>query len=489
MYRELLIIIEEEDTTIALMDDRQLSEIYFQQSPSKHLIGNIYKGVVENVLPGMQAAFVDIGLEKNSFLYVDDVLPPTRLDEETVSSQRHSIDELLKVGQEVLVQVFKEPYGSKGARVTMQYTLPGRYLVLLPNDNYIAVSRRIEDNCKRERLKELVKEILPKEMGVIIRTVAENVGQEELAADLKLLVKQWRRIQGKSVKSPPLALIHRDLDLLKRIIRDTNAADLERIVVNSWETAEKVKELIIALAPTLLQEVIVRDDVDLFDEYDIFGQMEKALRRKVWLKSGGYIVFDQMEALTAVDVNTGKYVGSNDLSETIFKTNAEAAVEIARQLRLRNIGGIIIVDFIDMENIADKQKLLALMETELKKDRTRVTLMGMTQLGLIEMTRKKIGHDISHDAEKECPFCAGKGRIFSEETMVRFLKRQIEQQARQTDADTIYVEANPLVVACLAGMRGRYLNDLEQKINKKIIVTSNENQSYEQSVVRPQFDD
>ncbi len=488
MYRELLIIIEEEDTTIALMDNRQLSEIYFQQSPSKHLIGNIYKGVVENVLPGMQAAFVDIGLEKNSFLYVDDVMPPTRLAEEE-SYQKRSIDELLKAGQEILVQVFKEPYGSKGARVTMQYTLPGRYLVLLPNDSYIAISRRIEDSGERERLKDLVKEILPKDMGVIIRTVAENVGQDELAGDLKLLIKQWRRIQGKAVKSPPLALIHRDLDLIKRIIRDTNAADIDRIVVNSQETAEKVNEFISSLAPTLHQEVIVRNDVDLFDEYDIFGQLEKALRRKVWLKSGGYIVIDQMEALTAIDVNTGKYVGSNDLAETIYKTNAEAAVEVARQLRLRNIGGIIIVDFIDMEDLADKQKLLELMESELKKDRTRVTLMGMTQLGLIEMTRKKIGHDISHDAEKECPFCSGKGRVFSEETMVRFLKHQIIKQSKQTEADTIYVETNPLVESYLSGMRGRFLHALEKKINKKIIFKSNEDQSYEQSIVRPQFDE
>ena len=415
MYREMLVKIEKGDTSVAFVADRQLTEIHLPREQEEQLLGNIYLGRVENVLPGMQAAFVDIGQPRNCFLYVEDAyLPSTVYGGKPVLGKPASekqITDLVKKNQQVTVQVFKEPSGTKGARVTMQPSLPGRYLVLLPCGDYIAVSRRIEDEEERERLKEMVKEALPGTMGAIIRTVAAGATQEVLSADIRLLVKEWHRVQGLASKVQAPTLLHRDLELLKRIIRDTNNGDIERIVCNSQETAETVVDVIAAISPSLTSPITVSDYNDLFAAYDIYEQTEKALRRKVWLKSGGYIVFDQTEALNAIDVNTGKYVGECSLHDTVLKTNLEAVTEIARQLRLRNLGGIIIVDFIDMEKQEDKDILLDALIEELKKDRIRVTVMGMTQLGLVEMTRKKVGQELSAVVEKECPVCGGKGRV------------------------------------------------------------------------------
>lgn len=415
--REILIHNKGDDVAVALVEDRQLREIYLTRPNQQQLLGNIYLGQVENVLPGMQAAFVSIGLEKNSFLYVEDALPPRRAqlaapaERPQEQSGQRSISDLVKKGQQVVVQVFKEPAGTKGARVTMQPSLPGRYLVLLPTADYIAVSRRIVDEAERERLRALIRGELPEHMGAIIRTVAEHAEQEMLAGDLKMLLREWRRIQGRAVKASPPALLHHDYDLLIRLIRDTNPADVDRILVGDAETYDKVNDIIAATAPALTPCLTLKESRNLFLDYDIYSQMERALRRKVWLKSGGYIIIDQMEALTAVDVNTGKYVGESNLNDTVFKTNMEAVTEIVRQLRLRNIGGIVIIDFIDMDQPEDKQRLLQALEEEVKQDRVRVTVMGMTQLGLVELTRKKIGHDLSMSIEKECPHCGGKGKI------------------------------------------------------------------------------
>lgn len=417
MYREMLIKIENGDTSIAFVADRQLTEIHLPREQDEQLLGNIYLGRIENVLPGMQAAFVDIGQPRNCFLYVEDAyLPPTVYGGKPIMGKpigEKQITDLVKKNQQVIIQVFKEPSGTKGARVTMQPSLPGRYLVLLPCGDYIAISRRIEDEDERERLKVMVKEALPSNMGAIIRTVAAGATQEVISADIRLLVKEWRRIQGLAAKVQPPTLIHRDLELLKRIVRDTNTGDIDRIVCDSQETAETVADVIAAIAPSLDSPITVSDNDDLFAGYCIHEQVEKALRRKVWLKSGGYIVFDQTEALNAIDVNTGKYVGECSLHDTVLKTNLEAVTEIARQLRLRNLGGIIIVDFIDMEKQEDKDLLLEALIEELKKDRIRVTVMGMTQLGLVEMTRKKVGQELSAVIEKECPVCNGKGRILA----------------------------------------------------------------------------
>ncbi|MDO4581095.1 MAG: Rne/Rng family ribonuclease [Bacillota bacterium] len=415
MTKEMLVRFDGADTVIAYIEDGQLAEISLPRADNQYLLGNIYLGEVENVLPGMQAAFVDIGLEKNSFLYVDDAVtaaPPGSAAEE--GKGERSITELVKPRQQVIVQVFKEPAGTKGARVTLQPSLAGRFVVLLPCGDYIAVSRRIEDEQQREQLKELVRETLPANMGAIVRTVAAEADGAQLAAELKALLKKWRRIQGSALKAQPPSLLYQDFDQLKRAIRDGNPQDLDAIVVEDEQAYARVAETIAEIAPALGDKLRLRESRNLLADYNIEEQLERALKRKVWLKHGGYIIFDQMEALTVIDVNTGKYVGERNLQDTVFKTNMEAMTEIARQLRLRNIGGIIVVDFIDMEDEQDKQKLLAAFEEELKKDRIRAAILGMTQLGLVEMTRKKIGHDLSAIIESECPHCGGKGRVLSE---------------------------------------------------------------------------
>lgn len=413
MHKELLIKMDKDESAYALLEDNVLVEAQFERNSSQRLAGNIYKGRVENVLPGMQAAFLNIGLEKNSFLYVDDIAAPA-------SGVPPHIDSLVKRGQDLLVQISKEPMGSKGARVTAEPSLPGRYLVLMPKHSHLAISRRIEKEAERGRLRLLIQEMLPPGMGAIIRTVAQGVEQKELALDLHLLLKQWKRILSKAIKSPSPCLIHRDISLLQRLARDTRAEDIDRILTDSPETLAKMQEICDDLAPDLKAKITTAKADDLFGHYRIAEQIDRALRRKIWLKSGGYIIIDQIEALTVVDVNTGKYVGGKDLAETMLTTNLEAVGEISRQLRLRNIGGIIIVDFIDMDDQISRQQLLNALEEELKKDRTRVTLLGMTQLGLIEMTRKKTGQSLSLVLEKECPLCRGRGRVFSEETNLSF---------------------------------------------------------------------
>ena len=416
MQREMLIKINNGESSVALTEDRQLSEVYLPRQDRQNLLGNIYLGRVENVLPGMQAAFIDIGLVKNSFLYVEDALSPGQVAGtvpvgEDPKLRARSITDMVRRDQHVMVQIFKEPFGTKGARVTMQPSLPGRYVVLLPKGDYIAVSRRIADETLRQQLKDLVRSHLPAGMGAIVRTVAADTGPETILSDLRYLLSQWQCIQEKAAKAAPPALLYSDSDLLQRVIRDTNGDEIDRILVGSKEEYDRVEDICNMVAPGLRSFLRLQETDDIFADYDIYTQLERALRRKVWLKSGGYIIFDQTEALTAIDVNTGKYVGEDNLADTVFKTNMEAVTEIARQLRLRNIGGIIIIDFIDMDNSEDRRKLLEALAEEVKNDRVRITVMGITQLGLVEMTRKKVGHSLSSVIEKECPTCAGRGRV------------------------------------------------------------------------------
>ncbi|MBQ1501443.1 MAG: Rne/Rng family ribonuclease [Firmicutes bacterium] len=418
--REMLIRLNGDEAAVAMTADRRLEELFLPRQKDQALLGNIYLGRVENVLPGMQAAFINIGLPKNSFLYVADALSPGQVsgaltEEELPKDRQRSISQVVKKDQQVMVQVFKEPFGTKGARVTMQPSLPGRYVVLLPKGDYIAVSRRIEDESERERLKELIHAELPEGMGAIVRTVAAVTEPAVILSDLRSLVKEWRRIQGRAAKAAPPQLLYSDSDLLRKVIRDTNPADIDRILVGSEEELAQVSEVCDIVAPALKNCLKLEKSSDIFADYDVYGQTERAMLRKVWLKSGGYIIIDRTEALTAIDVNTGKYVGKDNLAETVFATNMEAVEEIARQLRLRNIGGIVIIDFIDMDNAEDKKKLLDALSAAVKTDRVRVTVMGITQLGLVELTRKKVGHSLSSVIETECSVCGGKGRVIGGE--------------------------------------------------------------------------
>ncbi len=487
MLKEIIINAGEEETRVAVLEDKVLAEIYIERAVNQRLVGNIFKGRVENVLPGMQAAFVNIGLEKNAFLYVEDALP-TRMPHgngQDGSALGNNICDVLKPGQEVVVQIVKEPIGTKGPRVTTHITLPGRYLVLMPTVDYIGISRRIECEKERERLKELASQVKPEGMGVIVRTVAEGVEEEEISQDVALLNKLWRKVLSRAARGAAPNLVHRDLELIQRILRDVFTEDVDRLILDSRYEYEKVLDLLDVTDPHLKSKVFLDERENIFEDYGTEQEIEKALKRKVWLKCGGYLVIDQAEAMTAIDVNTGKYVGTTNLEDTVLKTNMEAAREIARQLRLRNIGGIVIIDFIDMTQESNRQGVLKALEEEIKKDKTKTNILGITQLGLVEMTRKKVRPSLAEVIQKPCPYCEGKGKVMSEETLGIYFKNQIYNMARKTSANTILVEVNPVVAARLIGSGGANLRELESKTGKSLYIRGSSGQHIESITIRP----
>lgn len=469
---EIIVDVSFEQTRVALLENEDLNEVYIERFGSKRNVGSIYKGRVENVLPGMQAAFVNIGLEKNAFLYVKDAF--VGYEDEYPDLGRNedvSIKDLLKKGQELTVQVIKEPLDGKGARVTTNITLPGRFMVLLPNANYVGISRRIESEEERNRLREIAHEIKPDNMGLIIRTASEEKDLQDFRYDLKVLLKLWGAIKKKGRTYNAPRIIHRDLNLVMRTVRDMFTRSIDRFVINSRTEYEKVLELLDIISPQLKERVVLFDkEYNIFDYYGVEPKIANALSRKVWLKSGGYIVIDKTEALTAIDVNTGRFVGSLDLKDTVFKTNLEATREIARQLRLRDIGGIIIVDFIDMDNGRDGKRVLEELKKHLKRDRTRSNVLGMTQLGLVEITRKKVGRRIDSILQKECPFCEGTGRVLSEETMVNRIERELKRVFSGSEAEAALIEAHPSVAALVIGSGGEHLARLEKQFQRHIYI-------------------
>jgi len=446
LSNELIVDIGAGENRVALLEDGELSEIYIERPDMERMIGNIYRGKVSSVLPGMQAAFIDIGYEKNAFLYVGDVLAGRDYSEDDFEngnddksydekgnednsqddkafngtsstngasgSKPCNIADLLKPGQELTVQVTKEPLGSKGPRVTTNITLPGRYLVLLPNADYVGVSRRIENEGERSKLKQIAEELKPIGMGLIIRTASEGNEGQDFVEDLEFLLKLWESIRLGEQSGPVPRCIHRDLGLVYRAVRDLFTKDIDKFIINDKDQYAKVLELVQMLSPSLKRRVkYFSADGDMSEHYQLDARIRKALSRKIWLKCGGYLVIDRTEALTAIDVNTGKYVGARNLEDTVLKTNIEAAGEIAKQLRLRDIGGIIIIDFIDMNEQEHQQMVLDALRQALKRDRTKTTVVGMTGLGLIEMTRKKVKQELSTVLHIACPHCEGTGNM------------------------------------------------------------------------------
>ena len=455
--KEIIVDINPYQTRVVLLEDGSPSEIYIERRGRERLVGNIYKGKVQNVLPGMQAAFVDIGLERNAFLYAGDI-QIDRSDftfhgeQNDIKPAALNIKDIVKPGQEVMVQIVKEPVGTKGARVTTNITLPGRTLVLMPSVNYVGVSRRIEDEEERTRLKNTLEGITEEyKMGVIVRTAAEGKGEAEFRADMHFLARLWERIQQKSKLVSAPHLIHAEEPLVFRTIRDLFTPDIKRLVINDREFYEKVQVVAGILSPALREKVELYEGVpDMFDLLGLETAIEKALSRKVWMKNGGYIIIDQTEALTTIDVNTGKYVGTDNLQETITVTNCEAAKEIARQLRLRDISGIIIVDFIDMDEIADKERVLATLRAELQKDRTKSNVLGITQLGLVEMTRKKTRQCISHTLQSPCPYCGGDGKVLSHETVVLKARKQLMRMMATESSCDYLLRVHPHIAEIIA---------------------------------------
>jgi ribonuclease G len=466
---EILINVTPSEVRAALLENGVLQEVYVDRTASHGLISNVYNGRVSRVLPGMQAAFVDIGLERTAFLHVSDI---SGKNGAANSDDLPDIRELVREGDELLVQVVKDPLGNKGARLTTFITLPSRHLVLLPRSDTVGISARIEDEDERERLKTMVEELLEKrelDCGIIVRTVAEGAGRGALKKDLKYLLKLWDVVQQQCSKSGVRKLIHEDLSLPLRVLRDLVTSDVERILVDSKEEFEAMREFAGTFLPDvepMLEHYSRRRPI--FDLHGIEDEISKALDRKIPLKSGGYAIFDQTEAMTTVDVNTGGYVGHRNLEETIYRTNLEAAVAITRQLRLRNLGGIIIVDFIDMEEEDHRENLFKLFEQSMARDHARYQITPLSPLGLVEMTRKRTRESLQHILAEDCPSCEGRGFILTAESVCFEIFREIIRQSRQFEFDEALVLAHQDVIDLLLDEQADSLAELAEDTGKSI---------------------
>ena len=402
--KQMLISSSNGVSKVAILEGPTLVQYYSSENTGKSKVGNIYLGKVKNVLPGMEAAFVSFGEEKNGVLYVADI---------EGSTKNSKIENLLKADQEILVQVVKDAMGEKGARLTGQISLPGRYLVLIPNSKTKGISRRLADN-ERERLDKIIRKIKPNNFGVIVRTAAEGVSEESLKVDIEKLVEEWKTVSNYQSGDAP-KLIHKEPDVSIKVIREHLNSTFKKVLIDKKSQHDQVKEYVKLTSPEILDIVDHYDDqLGLFERYHIEDQIKKALDRKVWLPSGGHLIIDRTEALTVIDVNTGKFVGKNSLEETVYENNLEAAEEIARQLRLRDIGGIIVIDFIDMESQKKQQNLLNKFKQELAKDKTRTQVFDISRLGLVEMTRKNVAAGLIESFSDECEKCNGRGLIIND---------------------------------------------------------------------------
>lgn len=474
MGREIIANIEATETRVAVMEHETLVNLFVERS--EPVAGNIYKSRVNNVLPGMDAAFVDIGLERNAFLHVEDIRSQ-RLDGEEVEESfgKGAIAERLRPGQEILVQVTKEPMGSKGARVTTYVALPAHYLVLMPTVNYVGVSRRITSEPERKRLRQIADRIRPEGMGVIVRTAAEGAAESLLADDVAFLQQMWQRVleRARTAKAP--ALVYQDLKLIRRVVRDLFTEDVDRFVIDSPEEHGRVADLLGSFAPQLKERLVLHRDAEpVFEKYGVEREIDRALRRKVWLKSGGYIMIDRTEALTVIDVNTGKYVGKTDLASTILKNNLEAVGEIVRQITLRDIGGIILADFIDMEKEDHRKKVLDALHDAVQRDRAKLHVIDLTALGLVEITRKRVYQDLEEIMRVPCPYCEGRGRVLSPDTMAMRVRRELRKLTRTSKAPAILVEVHPQVSGALFREGAGWVRALEESCDKLLRVRGRE---------------
>src|SRR5499427_4862850 len=480
------------ETRVALVQDGYLGELYIERKRERGIAGNIYKGRVERVLSGMQAAFVNIGLEKSAYLHVSDVRgTPDDLkrlfsaesnrhddgdeDEEAADAARaHGgarIEDLLKEGQEIVVQVTKEPISTKGARTTRYISLPGRHLVFMPTVDHIGISRRIASDRERRRLREIVESMRPAGSGFIVRTVAENVSERELKSDMEFLIKLWNEVVRRAATGRCPSLIYNDLDLLLRTVRDLFTADVEKLIIDSRSEYERVKKFIAAFMPDFGGNIELYDGQDpIFDGFGIEIEIDRALERKVWLKSGGYLIVDEMEALTAIDVNTGRFVGKSSLEDTITKTNLEAAQEVAEQLRIRSIGGMIVVDFIDMDRPSNRDKVTRSFNEFLRRDRAKAAVTRISELGLIEMTRKRTRESLLHHLTEPCSHCEGKGYTKSRRTVTYEILRELRRSGNLVVGDTVIAEVHPDVAQLFATTDRQYLEDMEKRLQKRIVV-------------------
>ena len=487
MRREIIINASLSETRIALLEDKQLVEVMVERPEAVRRVGDIYKGRVNAVLPGMQAAFVDLGLEKSAFLHASDLTPSETdfddlfEDEDEVEDRRGGggrgrreepvprIEEALKKGQELLVQITKEPIGTKGPRVTTQVSLPGRFLVLMPGHEHIGVSRKIEDRGERARLKTLIREIRPKDSGVIVRTVGAEQGKREFQSDIRYLEQLWAKITKQSQRSKAPALLHQEMEFTTGLIRDIFNEDVDQLVIDSPEEHKSILKYLATYAPELRPRVkLYKGDAPIFDHFEIESEIEKAMERKVWLKKGGYITIDQTEALVAIDVNTGRFTGKKSQEETIVKTNLEAVAEIARQLRLRDLGGIIVLDFIDMEDEGNRKQVSDLLRQHLKRDRSRTKSFAVSELGLIEMTRQRQRPSLANFFNEDCPECEGTGKVLSLNSAALKIERMLRRVGQRSKEKQLILRVHPDVAVHLVEQNADRLGRLEKQYRYRV---------------------
>lgn len=498
MYRRLIVNVAEHETRVAIQEDGTLVELFVQRKDGADIAGNIFKGRVQRVLPGMQAAFVNIGLEQAAFLHVNDVIDDRyntigeyakefHLDEEkedetdqdqdsyplfeTGTTGEKHIEELIREGQEVLVHVAKSPIGTKGARVTSHISLPGRYLVLMPTSDHIGVSRKIEDEEERNRLKEMIGALREENVGYIARTASEGIDSRKMSREMKFLDNLWKNIRKRYQAASAPALLHKELDVSLRALRDLLTNEAEKLIIDSKSAYDTIKKFIETFMPSLKNSVELYEGSEpIFDAYNLEGDISRALQKKVWLKSGGYIVIEQTEALVAIDINTGRYVGKHNLEETILKTNLEALKEIAYQVRLRDIGGIIIIDFIDMEKKSNQDKVHNAFKEALKKDRSKTNILPFSEMGLIQMTRKRVKKSLTSHLCEPCFYCDGAGYQISRRTICFNIYREILGASKDMTGERFTLRVNPEIAEYLHGEENRIILSLEQIIGKPIVI-------------------
>ena len=479
MSEEILVNVTPRETRVAVVENGMLQELHIERGSQRGVVGNIYKGKVQRVMPGMQAAFVDIGLERAAFLHANDIFRSTQLDTGEGDDAPASapmqvqipITELLRDGAEIVVQVVKDPIGSKGARLTTQISIPSRYMVLLPRSRVLGISARIEDEDERARLKSLMTELAPAAgaYGYIVRTNAEGQPAEALAEDVAYLGRAWKLVEENSASAKVGSCVYEDLSLPLRAVRDLIRRDVEKVKVDSRETCERLREFAAQYMPELAEKIEHYGGArPIFDLYGVEDEIGRALEKEVPLKSGGYLVIDQTEAMTTVDVNTGSFLGQRNLEETVYRTNLEAAQAVARQLRLRNLGGIIIIDFIDMVDAEHRRQVLRTLEKSLARDHAKTTVYDFSPLGLVEMTRKRTVESLQRQLSEPCHECSGRGTVKTAETVTYEIFREIVRAVRQFDAARLLVIASPKVVGRITDEESNAVAELEEFLGKSI---------------------
>jgi ribonuclease G len=497
MYKKIIINVAEHETRVALLEDGNIAELFIERGDVSDIAGNIYKGIVQRVLPGMQAAFVDVGLKQAAFIYVRDItggkygeienlLIERNGDEnnsinmnetgpyQSLINREYNIEELITEGQDIMVQVAKAPLGSKGARATTHISLPGRFVVLMPTSDHIGISRRIEDETERNRLKEIVESSRKDNFGYIVRTAGEDIKKEKIAYEMGFLKNLWENIQKKYQTAPAPSLLHKEVTISLRAVRDLFLHEAEKLIIDSRSAYESILLFLDSFVPGLKDSVELYEGLEpIFDAYNLEGDISRALKKKVWLKSGGYIVIEHTEALIAIDVNTGRFVGKHNLEETILKNNLEAVKEIAYQIRLRDIGGIIIIDFIDMEKKSNQEKVFNALKEALMKDRSKTHVLPISEMGLIQMTRKRIRKPLTRILCEPCFYCDGEGYLISRQTICYNIYREILRESRDMMGVKVSLRVNPEIAELLHGEENHLIVSLERIIGKQIVIYPN----------------